>query len=76
MLNSLRRKKAGRPKRTTITISEATQKQLKLLVQKTGVPLPTLLASLAAVGNVNEEMRAQVIKLATALSLKAPNIKS
>jgi hypothetical protein len=74
MLNALRQKKAdAKPKgskRRTISVSASTFAELEDLRKKTGVPLPKLLASLAAIGNVDKELQRKIPKLAIALSMK------
>jgi hypothetical protein len=74
MLNVLRQKKAAaKPKvskRRTISVSATTFAELEDLRKKTGVPLPKLLAGLAAIGNVDKELQRKIPKLAIALPMK------
>lgn len=74
MLNALRRKKADakpeRPKRQTISLPASTLRELELLAQKTGLPMTKLLASLAAIGNVDKALRDKAVKLAVARSTR------
>lgn len=76
MLNALRRKRAdakpGRPRRRAISVSPGVYLELERLSKNSGgIPLPSLLESLAAIANVDKKLQAQIFKVSVALSLKA-----
>jgi macrodomain Ter protein organizer (MatP/YcbG family) len=74
MLNAVRRRRAdaksSKAKYRSISLPVQASRELDALARKTGLPVTKLLAAFAAIGNVDEKLRGQLVKLAVATSLK------
>lgn len=74
MVNALRRRradaKATKRLRRTLTLPAATIDELEALAKQAGLPVTKLLAAFAAIGRVDTALRAQLVKLAVAVSLQ------
>jgi len=72
LLATLRRKRAdsspGRKRRRSVLLPDTAYRELELLSKSIGgVPLPRLIASFAAIANVDRSLREQLVKVAVSV---------